>query len=79
MLDMVEIYHLNRIHVVSSNLNSVGYDPNTKILEIEFHDGGIYQYNNVPPHIYDGLMSASSKGSYHHSHIKNSYSYRKIR
>lgn len=79
MLHMMERFHLNRIHVVSSNLNSVGYDPNTRILEIEFHEGGIYQYNNVPQHIYDGLMSAPSKGSYHHSYIKNSYSYRKIR
>ncbi len=79
MLHMMEKYHLNRIHVVSSNLNSVGYDPSTRTLEIEFREGDVYVYNNVPQHIYDGLMSASSKGSYHHSHIKNSYSYRKIR
>lgn len=76
---MTEEYHLNRIHVVSSNLVSVGYDPNTMTLEIEFHDGGVYQYSNVPQSIYDGLMSAPSKGSYHHRYIRESYHYKRIR
>jgi KTSC domain len=71
---------MDRIRVSSSNLKSVGYDVTDSILEVEFHNGGIYQYFNVPEHKYDGLMRASSKGSYFDTYIKKAgYRYRKIR
>ncbi len=63
--------------VSSSNLVSVGYDPSSQTLRIQFNSG-TYDYYNVPEYVYNGLMSASSKGSYHASHIKNSYRYSKI-
>jgi len=37
-----------RMSVSSSNISSVGYDPKTQTLEVEFHNGGVYQYFNVP-------------------------------
>ncbi|MHC5855184.1 KTSC domain-containing protein, partial [Nostoc sp.] len=57
--------------VNSSDLQSVGYDATTCILEIKFHSGGIYQYFKVPESIYRGLMSASSHGKYFHAYIKD--------
>ncbi len=69
---------MNRDPVQSSNLKSVGYDSDTKILEIEFHDGGIYQYFDVPEDIHQGLISALSKGKYHHEFIKKVYRFQKI-
>jgi hypothetical protein len=65
------------IPVSSSNLVSVGYDGSSMTLRIQFHSG-IYDYFNVPENIYNGLLSASSKGQYHHAFIKNSYKYKKI-
>lgn len=65
------------IPVTSSNLESVGYDPVTATLRICFHSG-TYDYYEVPESVYNGLMSAASKGSYHAAHIKNSYRYVKI-
>jgi hypothetical protein len=53
-----------REQVISSNLRSVGYDPLSRTLEIEFRNGDIYQYVPVPVGVYNGLMSASSKGRY---------------
>lgn len=38
---------MDRTPVSSTNLKSVGYDAVNRVLEIEFHDGGIYQYFNV--------------------------------
>jgi len=35
---------MERQYVTSSNLQSLGYDPTSKTLEIEFNDGAIYQY-----------------------------------
>jgi len=69
---------MNRQPVSSSNLRSVGYDPDRSVLEIEFHSGGVYQYTAVPPGVHQGLMSASSKGTYFHQNIKSSYSYHKV-
>ena len=69
---------MNRTPVSSSNLRSIGYDPNTRTLEIEFHDGGIYQYFEVPTEIHDALMSASSHGKYFAANIKNSFGWQKI-
>jgi hypothetical protein len=71
---------MQRQHVSSSNLKAVGYDPSTKTLEIEFLNGGLYQYSNVPQNIYDGLMLASSHGQYFDSHIKKGgFPYHKLR
>jgi hypothetical protein len=68
---------MNRIPVASSNLESVGYENGT--LEIRFHTGGIYQYLNVPEHLYQGLMMAASKGTYLDQYIKKAgFPYRKV-
>jgi len=75
---MMEMWNMNREPMESSNLNSVGYDPDTKTLEIEFHHGGIYQYFDVPENVYSGLISAPSKGKYHHKFIKSAYRYKKV-
>lgn len=68
---------MNRQAVTSSNLRSVGYDPVTHTLEIEFHGGPVYQYSNVPESVYGGLMAAASHGSYFHEHIRDQYPYRR--
>lgn len=65
---------MQMISVTSSNLEAVGYDRSTGTLRIRFHNA-TYDYHNVPESIYNGLMSASSKGEYHAAHIKNSYRY----
>jgi hypothetical protein len=71
---------MNRTPVSSSNLKSVGYDPYSQTLEIEFHNGGIYQYSQVPQSVYSGLMGASSRGEYFESHIKTGgYPFQKFR
>lgn len=68
---------MNRISVSSSNISSIGYDPESQTLEIEFNDGSIYQYNDVPQLIYESLMNAGSHGQYLNQHIKDKYSYHK--
>lgn len=62
---------MNRRAVASSNIESVGYENST--LEVAFVDGGIYQNLGVPLSVYQGLLSASSKGGYFHHFIKDRY------
>lgn len=67
------------VSVESSNIARVGYDPDTAVLVLEFKDGSIYEYYDVPQYVYDGLMAASSKGSYAHQNVYKVYRPQRIR
>lgn len=62
--------------VSSSNISSIGYENNT--LYVRFNNGSLYEYYNVPTSVYNGLMSASSHGSYLAAHVKGIYRYKQI-
>jgi ATP-dependent DNA helicase RecG len=68
---------IKRTPVASANVASVGYDADKKRLEIEFHDGEIYQYFEVPEAVYQELISSPSIGSYFLHNIRNNFSYQK--
>lgn len=61
---------MDRTPVISSNVKSVGYDPAAQLLEVEFMNGGVYQYKGVPPEAHQELMEAGSIGSHLASNIK---------
>lgn len=70
---------MEREPVESSNLESVGYDPTTQVLEVEFRaNGRVYQYYDVPAEVYDELMEADSHGRYFDTNIRDSYHYREV-
>lgn len=52
MIILVSNYH---VKLKSRHLVSLEYDTDTEILEIEFHDGSVYQYQNVPKSVYQDL------------------------
>lgn len=56
--------------VSSSNIAAVGYDEDTQTLQVEFNDGAVYQYFDVPKHVFDELLSSGSVGSYLHQKYK---------
>jgi len=64
---------IERVPVSSSNLVSVGYDPDEKTLIVEFKGGALYSYSGVPKLIYDRLLASESKGSFFSSNIKPVY------
>lgn len=55
---------VERLSVKSRILRSVGYNDSTKILEIEFQTGLLYQYSGVPPKVYADLMHSGEIGKY---------------
>ena len=66
------------IKVDSSSISRIRYNENTKVLEIEFH-GGLYQYFDVPVHIFEELRNAvDSHGKYFNQHIKGHYRYARV-
>ena len=72
---------MNRIPVTSSNLASVGYNTDAKILQVEFKSGKKYIYYNVPEWIYqelidpDSLLYKGSKGTFFSEVVKGKYKY----
>lgn len=42
-------------------------------LEVEFHNGRVYQYNLVPGYVFDELMSAESKGGCFNRLVREKY------
>lgn len=56
--------------VHAENINTVGYDRPTRVVEIEFMDGLVYRYSPVPVYIFRELLDADSKGGYIDNVIK---------
>ena len=69
---------MQRTPVSSSNIASIGYDPASEVLEIEFVNGAVYQYFEVPGVIYDALMSAPSHGVFLNANVKNHFRFERL-
>ena len=64
---------MERNEIKSSLLQSVGYDSATKILEVQFTRGSIYQYSNVEPEKAAEMLAAKSIGSFFLKEIKPNF------
>lgn len=59
----------------SSNIVRVGYDSTNRVLKVEFKNGGVYDYFDIPDHIFNGMRNAPSKGQYLAQQVKGHYRY----
>lgn len=57
----------------SQAIKSFDYDVDNKILKIEFNNGSIYKYLDVPESIYQGLKESPSVGQYFNSNIRDKF------
>jgi len=62
----------------SSHLNGMEYDPDARVLTIQFVNGALYSYSGVPPTVADTMSQTSSPGSYFHDKIKGRYAETKL-
>ncbi len=65
--------NIARVPVESSALTSVGYSRHLQVLEVEFRNGSIYRYIDVPENVFHELMDAVSKTSYYDNNIRGHY------
>ena len=56
-------------------IKSFDYDANNKILKIEFANGSIYKYLDVPEFIYKEFKETPSVGKYFNSNIKDKFGF----
>jgi KTSC domain len=67
------------IPVVSRSIRSVGYEEGRHVLYVQFIDGEVYEYFNVPVGDFVDLLHASSIGWFVNKRIKPYYDYRKLK
>lgn len=70
--------NIDMISVVSSNVESIGYDEGSQILQVRFLSGSTYIYMNVPLMEFEQLKVAPSVGSYLNRNIKGNYPYQRV-
>ena len=61
---------MERHSVQSTSIVSVGYDPDSYHLDVEYQGGRVYRYDNVPHAAYRLLLQARSIGQYVNDVIK---------
>lgn len=62
--------------VSSSNVARIGFE--NGVLRVQFHNGYVYEYYNVPESVYKAFLNAPSKGQFVHYNLKGFYDYRRI-
>ncbi len=69
---------MERKPVDSSNIAAIGYDESSQTLEVEFKNGGVYQYFDVHLAEFEAFRDADSLGGYLAKNIKGKYRYSKV-
>lgn len=59
--------------VVSSNVESIGYDAASMTLAIKFKSGALYHYYNVPATTYTQMKTCESIGSYVSRNVRTAF------
>jgi hypothetical protein len=59
--------------VDSSSLRSIGYDGATLTLEVEFRNGSVYRYANVPTELWASFRRAPSLGKFFQEQVRDQF------
>lgn len=65
--------HIRREPLPSTALSAAGYSKRLHVMEVEFCNGAIYRYLDVPAAVYRQFQLAESKTQYYVWHIKGQY------
>jgi hypothetical protein len=64
-----------KVRVDSTAISTASYLKDTNTLRLRFHNGGKYDYKNVPEHVYEGLRLSDSKGSFINKYVIRNYNF----
>lgn len=56
--------------VTSTNISELLYEEDIEVLTVVFLNNSEWEYDNVPPEIYEDLLNAASVGSYFYWNIR---------
>lgn len=67
------VSRMKRVPVESRALAAVGYSKRLHALEIEFRNGAIYRYLDVPSSLHKELMNAPSKARFYLQNVRGKF------
>jgi hypothetical protein len=73
------IPEIDRGPVESEAIFSIGYDAQTRTLEIEFMSGSVYRYFGVAQEFYLRFIQSDSKGRFFHAFIRGKIPFVRVR
>jgi hypothetical protein len=62
----------------SRAVQETGYDATFRTLRIRFRSGGLYDYYDVPPDVFNGLLAAAHPWTQWGEHITQSYRFSRL-
>ena len=65
--------------VTSEHIESIGYEPVDRTLEVKFQSGAVYQYHGVSPQTHQQFLSCPSHGQFLHHEIKPNFESERIK
>ncbi|MGK7924365.1 MAG: KTSC domain-containing protein [Spirulina sp.] len=68
------LIHPTRSHCTAA----IGYDPRQELLQVEFVNGAVYQYEEVDPDTWEDFCETESPGRFYNSEIKGHYHSQRI-
>ena len=70
---------MKMIAVNSLDLAAVGYDESTRTLRAELRTGSLFEYYDVPPKVFEGLLKAETPWHFFKKRLyKGPYEFRKL-
>jgi hypothetical protein len=61
--------------VDSSMISAVGYDEDSRELLVEFSNGSVYGYKNVPQPVFVDMVNSASAGKFFKQNVKPKFSF----
>jgi hypothetical protein len=65
--------------ISSGRLRAIGYDASARVLQVEFADGRLMQYQGVGQEVWRRLSSSGAAWSYFRDNIEEDFSAKRIR
>jgi len=63
----------------SSHVKAIKYEEENRNILIEFNDGSVYMYTNVPPSVWEEFLNHGSKGRFVNIVLRRQYTATRIR
>ena len=70
---------MDRKRVNASKIHSVGYEPSSQTLEVEFSSGNIVQYSRVSAELHRRFMASPSPNSFFEDNIEEAFTAKRMR
>lgn len=64
--------------IESSMFDGHHYDPNSRVLTVQFKNGSVHQYEDVPADKHEAFTLNQSPGRFFNEKIKNNFAGRKV-